>query len=95
MHRNGADTFCCGAGGGRIWMDDSFLSQRPSEIRIDEALALSVEQFVVACPKDLTMFSDAVKTSRASEQLVVRDIASLVAEAICRPSEPGAVEVSV
>ncbi|MGA2529696.1 MAG: (Fe-S)-binding protein [Acidimicrobiales bacterium] len=95
MPRNGLDTFCCGAGGGRIWMDDSYLSQRPSEIRINEALALGVDQFVVACPKDLTMFCDAVKTSRADEHLVVRDITVLVAEAIGRPSEPGAVEVSV
>jgi len=95
MPRNGLDTFCCGAGGGRIWMDDSYLSQRPSEIRLNEALALGVDQFVVACPKDLTMFCDAVKTSRADEHLVVRDITVLVAEAIGRPSEPGAVEVSV
>jgi len=84
MPRNGADTFCCGAGGGRIWMDDGILTERPSEIRIREALCLGVGQFVVACPKDLTMFSDAVKTVRADDRLAVRDITSLVGEAIAR-----------
>ena len=38
MPRNGANTFCCGAGGGRIWMDDSGLRERPSEQRIREAV---------------------------------------------------------
>jgi Fe-S oxidoreductase len=89
MPRNGADTFCCGAGGGRIWMDDGSLAERPSENRISEALRLDVGQFVVACPKDLTMFSDAVKTVRADDRLVVRDITSLVQEAIARRVEPG------
>ena len=89
MPRNGADTFCCGAGGGRIWMDDSLLKERPSENRISEALRLGVGQFVVACPKDVTMFSDAVKTVRAEDRLAVRDITLLVQEAIARLAEPG------
>jgi Fe-S oxidoreductase len=85
MPRHGPDTFCCGAGGGRIWMDDSVLAQRPSENRISEALRLDVGQFVVACPKDATMFADAVKTARADDRLVVRDIALLVEEALATP----------
>jgi Fe-S oxidoreductase/nitrate reductase gamma subunit len=89
MPRNGADSFCCGAGGGRIWMDDGIFTERPSEIRIGEALRLGVGQFVVACPKDLTMFSDAVKTVRADDRLAVRDITSLVQEAMARLEEPG------
>jgi len=95
MPRNRVETFCCGAGGGRIWMDDSYLAERPSESRIVEALALDVGQFIVSCPKDMTMFSDAIKTTRAEGRLVVRDIASLIEEAIVRPAEPGKVEVTV
>ena len=82
MPRHGVDGFCCGAGGGRIWMDDSLFSQRPSENRVAEALRLDVDQFVVACPKDMTMFSDAVKTARAEGRLAVRDITMLVQEAM-------------
>ena len=90
MPRNGADTFCCGAGGGRIWMGDGLFTERPSESRISEALRLGVGQFVVACPKDMTMFSDAVKTVGADDRLVVRDITLLVQEAIASLADPGA-----
>jgi hypothetical protein len=76
-------------------MDDDLLTARPSEIRIGEALGLGVGQFVVACPKDATMFADAVKTVRADDRLVVRDITSLVAEAVAKPAEPGLVGATV
>ncbi|MGD0742086.1 MAG: (Fe-S)-binding protein [Acidimicrobiales bacterium] len=95
MPRHGADTFCCGAGGGRIWMDDDLLTERPSEIRIAEALGLDVSQFVVACPKDATMFADAVKTAGAEDRLAVRDITFLVAEALAEPAASGPVGVTV
>ncbi|NKQ54379.1 4Fe-4S dicluster domain-containing protein [Amycolatopsis sp. K13G38] len=94
MPRNGANTFCCGAGGGRIWMDDSFLAERPSENRIREAMELGVDHFVVACPKDVTMYSDAVKTTGNEDRLAVRDITLLVREALRRPAEPGVLEVA-
>jgi Fe-S oxidoreductase len=94
MPRHGVDTFCCGAGGGRIWMEDTS-GERPSTNRIKEALALGVGQFVVACPKDMIMFSDAVKTSGADDRLLVRDITSLIDEAVAKPVPPGLVEVTV
>lgn len=88
MPRHGTDTFCCGAGGGRIWMDDSYLKERPSEIRIREAVGVGVEQFVVSCPKDYTMFSDAVKTTGLEGVLSVCDLVQLVDEASAhRPVE--------
>jgi hypothetical protein len=76
-------------------MEDSLLKERPSENRIGEALRLGVGQFVVACPKDVTMFSDAVKTVRADDRLAVRDITLLVQEAIARLAEPGVVGETV
>ena len=83
MPRCGINTFCCGAGGGRIWMDDSGLEERPSEMRIKEALALGqVDYFVVACPKDFTMYTDAVKTLGTEGKIVVKDIIELVEEAL-------------
>ena len=60
MPRHGTDTFCCGAGGGRIWAADSDAAERPSEQRIREAQTLgSIDYFVVSCPKDLTMYTAA------------------------------------
>ncbi len=93
MPRNRQNSFCCGAGGGRIWMKDHpDVKERPSENRIREALALgTVDYFVVSCPKDLTMYRDAVKTSGNEGRIEVRDIASLLAEA-CGLLAPAAVE---
>jgi Fe-S oxidoreductase len=82
MPRCGADTFCCGAGGGRIWMDTSNERQRTSEQRIEEALLLpGVRFFVTACPKDYTMYTDAVKNLGVQDRIAVRDLIELVAEA--------------
>ncbi len=80
MGRCRENSFCCGAGGGRIWMDDSDLEERPSENRIREAVALGddVRYFVVACPKDLVMYADAVKTTGNEDRLQVVDVAQLV-----------------
>lgn len=78
MPRNRQNSFCCGAGGGRIWMDDSGLTERPSENRIREASTLDVELFVVSCPKDFTMYTDAAKTVGCADRLEVADIAQLL-----------------
>ncbi len=88
MPRNRANTFCCGAGGGRIWMDDSGLTERPSESRIREAAALGVDTFVVSCPKDFTMYSDAAKTTGHDEGLAVVDLVQLVDRALVREPVP-------
>jgi len=84
MPRHGANSFCCGAGGGRIWMKDTPGGEdRPAEIRVKEAIALpGVECLAVACPKDLVMFQDAVKTVGAEDRLRVGDLGELVYEAM-------------
>jgi len=84
MPRNRENSFCCGGGGGRIWMKDMpGVHERPAEKRIKEALALpGVGYFVVACPKDLAMFQDAVKTVGAEDRLRVVDLGELVLEAL-------------
>lgn len=83
MPRHGKRAFCCGAGGGRIWMAEGEIRERPSEIRIREAATLDgVHIFVVACPKDVTMFRDAVKTTGYEGRLEVRDLIELIYEAL-------------
>jgi Fe-S oxidoreductase len=84
MGRCRSNSFCCGAGGGRIWMDDSGLAERPSENRIREAVALGegVGYFVVACPKDMVMYSDAVKTTGNEGRIEVIDVAQLLERAL-------------
>lgn len=73
-------SFCCGAGGGRIWGDDAGIVERPSENRIKEALALGdARLFVVACPKDMVMYTAAVQALNVEDRLAVRDIVDLLA----------------
>ncbi len=83
MPRHRERSFCCGAGGGRIWMTETERPrERPAESRVREAATLpEVHTLVVACPKDLAMFRDALKTTGCEGRLAVKEIAELVAEA--------------
>ena len=90
MPRNKENSFCCGAGGGQIWLQDhDDMTQRPSENRIEEAVSVGVNNFTVACPKDMTMYSDAAKTSGNENNMAVKDIIDFVLEAMNLPeAEP-------
>lgn len=89
MPRNCENSFCCGAGGGQIWMGKVAPGERPAENRIKEALTTfernpgeKKQLFIVTCPKDMIMYSDAVKTTGSEGKIEVRDLIQLVAEAI-------------
>jgi Fe-S oxidoreductase len=79
MERCRENSFCCGAGGGRIWSDDTGVTERPSENRIKEALALGdARYFIVACPKDKVMYTAAVQALGVEDRIEVRDIIDLI-----------------
>ena len=89
MPRNCENSFCCGAGGGQIWMGRVAPGERPAENRIREALTTFEKKpsdkkqlFIVTCPKDMIMYSDAVKTTGNEGKIEVRDLIQLVAEAV-------------
>jgi Fe-S oxidoreductase len=64
-------------------MEEGQVKERPSESRVREAVAVDgVETLVVACPKDVTMYQDAVKTTGNESRLQVRDLIELVHEAM-------------
>jgi len=85
MPRHGTNTFCCGAGGGRIWMSDAEVDERPSEQRIREAQQLGeLDFFIVSCPKDLAMYSDAAKTVGADFE--VAELTALIERALDQAS---------
>ena len=82
MGRSRANSFCCGAGGGRIWIPDPVGSEKPAQNRIREAAAIpDLEVYVVSCPKDLTMFEDALKTTGNEGKFVVKELIELIREA--------------
>ncbi|MGA9396971.1 MAG: heterodisulfide reductase-related iron-sulfur binding cluster [Anaerolineaceae bacterium] len=83
MPRTRDRSYCCGAGGGHIWMAEGKIKERPSESRIKEAATLNdVKYFIVACPKDVTMYRDAVKTTGNDATIAVKDLIELVREAL-------------
>jgi len=83
MGRNRDNSFCCGAGGGRIWIPDPVGIEKPSANRMKEAGQIEgLQVFVVSCPKDLTMFEDALKTSGFEGQFVVRELIELIDDCI-------------
>jgi len=88
MGRNRDNSFCCGAGGGRIWIPDPVGMEKPAQNRIKEAAAIEgLQVFVVSCPKDLTMFEDAVKTTPGCEgRFVVKELIELVDECVDYPA---------
>ncbi len=81
MERCRDNSFCCGAGGGRIWMPDPADKEKPSENRMREAADIEgLDVFAVACPKCTNMFEDAVKSTGNEGKFKVMEIMELVAE---------------
>ncbi len=83
MPRSGTESFCCGAGGARMWMEEKIGTQ-VNKNRGDEAIATGAKTIAVACPFCSVMLNDAV-TSRQqegqAEGVVVSDVATLLLEA--------------
>ena len=77
MPRNRETSFCCGAGGARMWMEES-IGTRINEARTDEALATGAEVVTAACPYCIVMLTDGVATrqqqGKAGEQVRVADV---------------------
>lgn len=81
--RHGSESFCCGAGGGRMWMEEHS-GERINIARVKEALRKNPDTICVACPYCMTMFEDGLKDCRA-DVTKVRDIAEVVADGL-RPT---------
>jgi Fe-S oxidoreductase len=79
MERNKSRGFCCGAGGGRMFLEDEEGGKINNE-RTKEALDTGAEKIASACPFCMTMLTDGVKHFERSEHVEVKDIAELVLE---------------
>ena len=75
----GRKTLCCGAGGGRMWMDET-PSERPANRRADELAATGADTVAVACPFCRIMLQDGLRQTSVPEMGLV-DLAELVLEA--------------
>ena len=85
MPRSFEDGFCCGAGGGRMWLEE-LTGERINLVRAAEALEQKPDTICTACPYCLTMFDDGVKDLNAGEVKVV-DIAEVMLEAVNSPRQ--------
>jgi len=81
MERNHKRGFCCGAGGGRMWLEES-LGIRINIERTEEALKSDPRTICVACPYCMTMFADGLKDKGADSKVQVLDVAEIVARAL-------------
>ncbi len=79
MERTGEKSFCCGAGGGRMWMEEH-IGTRINETRTEDALKTGAEKICTACPYCLTMFEDGLKTKQ--KELKVMDLAEVLEQAL-------------
>jgi Fe-S oxidoreductase len=87
LPRSREGSFCCGGGGGRMWLE-SDVERRISELRAQDAALAKVDVLVTACPYCLSNLVDSMKVAGYSDSIEVRDIAELVAEAIPAETEP-------
>jgi len=81
MPRNGTKGMCCGAGGARMFMEET-TGKKVNVERAQEALATGAERIAVACPFCYVMMDDGVKGEGKEDDVKVQDIAELLLEAI-------------
>jgi len=81
MERSKLESFCCSAGGGRIFAEEK-IGSRINVARVQMATATGAPLLVSNCPFCLTMFEDGIKTGGAEGEIRVRDLAEIVAERI-------------
>jgi Fe-S oxidoreductase len=79
MPRNQERSFCCGGGGGRMWMEET-LGSRINLNRVDEAIATNVPEVAVACPFCRIMVGDGM-TARQSD-VEVLDVAQVLLRSV-------------
>ncbi|MBT8340346.1 MAG: (Fe-S)-binding protein [Desulfatitalea sp.] len=77
LRRHGRESFCCGAGGGRMWMEET-IGKRINLERSEEIIGRRVSNVAVGCPFCLTMIEDGMKELDKQEDIRTLDIAELV-----------------
>jgi Fe-S oxidoreductase len=75
------DSFCCGGGGGRIWMDTP-KGERFSDLRLEQAVRTGAEVLVTSCPYCIANFEDSLLSRKADDDIEIKDITEIIQEVI-------------
>jgi Fe-S oxidoreductase len=81
MERNHVRSFCCGAGGGRMWMEEK-IGTRINQLRTEQAVRTKANLVGTACPYCLTMIGDGIKEKGLEESMASFDLSELVTQAM-------------
>ena len=81
MERNRTRSFCCGAGGGRMWMEEK-IGRRINQLRTEQAVQAKAEWVGTACPYCLTMIGDGIKEKGLEESMSSYDLSELVVQSM-------------
>ena len=77
MSKKGYKSFCCGGGGGQMWMETD-PNTRINHRRLNDALEIGAEIVTTACPYCLLMFDDAIRSKGLGDQIRVMDVAEVL-----------------
>ena len=85
MDRSRERGFCCGGGGGLMWIEEQPGTTKINQMRVEEALKTRAETVVTACPYCLQMFEDGIEHKDKKDRLKVKDLAEIVEVVIKQP----------
>ncbi len=86
MNRHGENSFCCGGGGGQMWLETD-PSTRINHRRLEDALKVKADIVATACPYCLLMFDDAIRSKGLGEKIQVMDIAEILDQRLSSPTD--------
>ena len=80
MPRSRENGFCCGAGGGRMWLEETM--PKVNQNRVEEAASINADTVATGCPFCKTMIRDGINETNRSEEMKTQDIAQLIADSL-------------
>jgi len=86
MERSRDTGFCCGGGGGLMWMEEQPGTTKISHMRIEDVIKTGAETVVTACPYCLQMFEDAIDHKNLKDTIKARDLVELVETSMKQPA---------
>jgi Fe-S oxidoreductase len=82
MERSRNKSFCCGGGGGLMWIEEQPGTTKINHLRLEDVLKTGADTVVTACPYCLQMFEEGIEHKGIQDKLKARDLVEIVEEAM-------------